>query len=600
MRYQEGVFTWRALITLWSVGIQMIDAANTFEMVWSTKTYGPDGPWHAINITIGAQQNVVSLYPGGIFSSHILSPKICQNASLGVCYAQSAGLYDNTLSASASFDQISFTTNADFTGGALNIGGSPGEIGTDTWNVGNSMQMMYEMDMAVHDSIWGTLPDGTTYPITVGGLSLGAPGGAVNQTFDGINATLLTGWLETEAPPNKVIASNSWGMHIGAADVAIPPSLIMGGFDQNRVLGQVSTQQGTPEAPRSIDLVDISLNVLEGESPWSFNNQSGFLASGNSSINRRLPVAVNSQAPYLHLPRSTCDAIAKLLPVTFQPKYGLYFWNIKDPQYARITSSPSVLSFTFTATESTSSTLTIKVPFRLLNLTLEEPLIDKPTTYFPCKTEERAGANFILGRAFLQAAFVGANFDGYDGPGAWWLAQAPGPNIPTQSRVISIAKSDISISSSTSDWETTWNTAWTPLTASDLNSSPATTNTPSQGTSGVENKESNTNTATGLSAGAKAGIGIGAVLGVGALLAVVLLFIRRKRTNKRSVPPPEYQDGDVGPVAQVNEAGFFAPKPRDSVIGSGINKTMERHEVPGSTPQYEVESAHTIRYEVPG
>jgi hypothetical protein len=391
-------------------------------------------------------------------------------------------------------------------------------------------------------------------------------------------------------------------MHIGAADLAIPPSLIMGGFDQNRVLGQVSTQQGHPEAPRSIDLIDISLKVLTGESPWAFNNQSGFLASGNSSINGRLPVAVNSLAPYLHLPRSTCDAIAKQLPVTFQPKYGLYFWNIEDPQYARITSSPSVLAFTFTATESTSTTLTINVPFRLLNLTLDEPLINKPTTYFPCKAEERDGANFILGRAFLQAAFVGANFDGYNGPGAWWLAQAPGPNIPTQSRVISIAKSDISITASTSDWETTWNTVWTPLSANDSTPSTATANPNSQGTAGVENNKSMKTKSSGLSTGAKAGIGIGAVVAVGALLAAVLFFLRRKRRADSNLQPPQYQDGDVGAVTQVNDSGFYDPKGHGSVA-NGVGPAMERHEVPGSIPQghqHEVETVNTMRYEVPG
>jgi hypothetical protein len=171
MRKTHGDYTWRALAPLWLAVTQVTNAANTFEMVWSTKTYGPDGPWHAINLTIGAQQNVVALYPGGIFSSHILSPKVCQNASLGICYAQSAGLYDNTLSASASFGTIAFTTGADFTSGALDIGGSPADIGTDTWNLGASMETLYEMDMAVHDSIWGILPDGTTYPLTVDRLA---------------------------------------------------------------------------------------------------------------------------------------------------------------------------------------------------------------------------------------------------------------------------------------------------------------------------------------------------------------------------------------------------------------------------------------------
>jgi hypothetical protein len=134
------------------------------------------------------------------------------------------------------------------------MGGTPGRIGTDTWDIWNSMETLREMNIAVHDSIWGTLLDGTTYPLSVGSLALGAPG-TVNQAFTfgtgqpAINATLLPGWLATEAAPNKIPSSNSYGLHIGSVSPTISPSLYFGGFDQNRVLGTVSIQQGSPDSP---------------------------------------------------------------------------------------------------------------------------------------------------------------------------------------------------------------------------------------------------------------------------------------------------------------------------------------------------------------
>jgi hypothetical protein len=248
------------------------------------------------------------------------------------------------------------------------------------------------------------------------------------------------------------VLSNSWGLHTGSVKPNVSPSLYFGSFDQNRVLGSVSTQLGNPFAS-TIDLLDIEISVVEGSSPWDFTSLDGLLASGNSSIGVALPVDINPLAPYLYLPTSTCNAIAAQLPVTYQSKYGMYFWNTQDPQYQRIVSSPSALSFVFRLTESNSQNFTISVPFMLLNLTLEAPLTLNPTQYFPCQV---GPGPYQLGRSFLQAAFTGANWNANNNSSAWWLAQAPGPNIPSQPKPVPIGDLDSSIQASTNDWATSW------------------------------------------------------------------------------------------------------------------------------------------------
>jgi hypothetical protein len=204
----------------------LVDAAGSappFPMTWSSQAFGPDGPWHAVEVAIGSNNDVVSLYPGGILTSHIFGPGVCQNVSLGTtCYASKAGLYNYTSSVTADRTSVSsaIMVGADFTGGALQIGGSDARIVLDDWNIGNHMETIPDFDQAVFDSIWGTLPDGTTYPLSVGSMALGAPN-AVNQSFSNsprppVNATLLAGWLTTTGvPSNKIEASNSYGMHIG-------------------------------------------------------------------------------------------------------------------------------------------------------------------------------------------------------------------------------------------------------------------------------------------------------------------------------------------------------------------------------------------------
>jgi hypothetical protein len=568
--------------------------ANTFQMTWSTETYGPDGPWQAVRVWIGSNNALVNLYPGGTWGSHIFTPEICTNTSLGnVCYAQQAGLYDPTLSDTSNFGNVSISPSVDFTDGALQIfGGSP-VTGIDNWNLSTSEAMFpIGINMALHSSSWATLPDGSTYPLTVGSLALGAPG-TVNQTFGfgpgepAFNATLLPGYLSTEAPSNKILSSNSYGLHIGSVEPAIAPSLYFGGFDQNRVLGTVSTQQGVPDSAGAIDLVDISLSVNSGASPWSFKSLGGLLASGNSTIKSQLPVAINSLAPYLHLPKSTCDAIAAKLPVTYQAKYGLYFWNTNDPQYEKIVSSPSSLSFTFRASES-SKNMTINVPFALLNLTLTAPLTTTPTQYFPCKAETEA--QYQLGRAFLQAAFVGVNWFGFNGSAAWWLAQAPGPTTPTQVNIQAIGNTDTSIPASSVDWASTWADTWTPL-ADSSSATTSGTSSPTNSAGVTTDPSNNSSKSSGLSTGAKAGIGVACgIVGLALIIGAIMYFVRRGSNVPPVTPVAEVPGQSQRPEMQ-GYTGYVAPPGHTTYYDPPKPQGHQAHELYSGEQLYELNSA---------
>jgi hypothetical protein len=255
-----------------------------------------------------------------------------------------------------------------------------------------------------------------------------------------------------------------------------------------------------------------------------FSSLSGLLMSGNTSISQalKLPVSINPLAPYLHLPRSTCDAIASHLPVTYQAKYGLYFWNTNDPQYQKIVSSPSCLTFTFTRNSSPQSNLTINVPFQLLNLTLTAPLTSSPVQYFPCKAEQNT--HYQLGRSFLQAAFVGVNWNAQDGGAAWFLAQAPGPGKPTQQALQVIQNLDKSIEPSAADWAASWNGYWTPLPADKVTAPSTAGSNPST--------SSAASSSSGISSGAKAGIGAGVAIGaIGAVIGAAFFIWRRRKTS---------------------------------------------------------------------
>lgn len=329
-----------------------------------------------------------------------------------------------------------------------------------------------------------------------------------------------------------MIPSASYGLHFGSAALGPPLSLWIGGYDQSRVLGLISAQPCDLESNLfAIDLLDIGISVDHGDSPFSYRKREAILAEANSSISNALSVVMNPAAPYLALPNSTCAAIMKDLPANYNAKYGLYIWDVDAPQYARIITSPAYLSFTFRASGSITANLTINVPFRLLNLTLEAPLIEQPTPYFPCQPPQHSD-QYSLGRAFLQAAFIGVD---WSQGGKWFLAQAPGPN--TSSTPFTVPYPDIfsNSSSSSKKWSDTWEGYWTPLSETTNSSTPKTPSTQNKGPSETARAKATTST---LTTGAKVGIGVG--IGSAALVGITISFFcllnRRRLARKVSAP----------------------------------------------------------------
>ena len=249
-------------------------------------------------------------------------------------------------------------------------------------------------------------PDGN-YPLQTGFLSLGP---TINQSFvrnsyaPTVNRSLIPGDLVAQ----NIIPSNSFNLHIGISAVTskLDLSLWLGGYDAARIVGPVSSQS-TNEYCFVIDLLDIGIGVDHGASPFPYLSNQGLLSAENSSITSSgISVTIDPTTPYLNLPNSTCTAIAEDLPVIYNVGKALFTWNITDPQYTKIITSPTYLSFVF---RQSSGNLTIKVPFQLLNLTLQAPLMSQDTQYFPCQPTQGSRYSNSLGRAFLQAAFIGVN-----------------------------------------------------------------------------------------------------------------------------------------------------------------------------------------------
>lgn len=317
---------WRDVLVSSIYLLFSISSADTtpIHINWSDRTYGPDGPWHAITVSLGNPKQKVDLFPGGQFKSFVLGTTVCTNSTLGTdCPAVSGGVWNATLASSSTAltNVVDFQPTVDWTL-PLPIQGQSQVVLDDLYlPYDGPVLRVHNASIASVEWAYNTYPNGINYPVTLGTLCLGA--GTPNFSFPTgtgsvqalVNGSILQSYLFAE----NIIPSASYGLHVGSVGSKIPPSLWFGGYDQSRVLGPVASQPWTPLGALNIDLLDIQIGVAEGSSPFPFENRTGILATGNSSIISSISINIEPATPYMFLPPSTCAAITAGLPGIFNP-----------------------------------------------------------------------------------------------------------------------------------------------------------------------------------------------------------------------------------------------------------------------------------------
>lgn len=313
----------------------------------------------------------------------------------------------------------------------------------------------------------------------------------------------------------------SYGLHVGSVEPNITGSLVLGGYDSSRCITEPISSDKL-----SFRLLDISLNVSRGDS--AFLNTTSLPLDGLLRVNggqaSELDVYPEPGVPYMYLPRETCDAIASHLPVTYNPDFNLYLWDTEALAYSQITSSPHTLVFSFSSGND-GQVATINVPFALLNLTLETPLRSSQTPYFPCSPWTSGEVPYNLGRAFLQAAFLGGNFQ----TNKSFLAQAPGPDfLPENIKKIETTDSFLSPAPNAPDWDSTWAATLKSLSGNSSTTVP-----------GDQDGSGSSNSSDALSGGAIAGIVIGCIAII-LIAAMGYWLLRRRKQRQPSGPAPDW------------------------------------------------------------
>src|SRR4051812_7123003 len=83
------------------------------------------------------------------------------------------------------------------------------------------------------------------------------------------------------------IPSNTWGLHLGSDHPYVPASIILEGYDQSRLIGDVSAWTAQNEMfDMIIGLLDISIRVASGGSSFPFTSKSGLLIDAGQPVSR--------------------------------------------------------------------------------------------------------------------------------------------------------------------------------------------------------------------------------------------------------------------------------------------------------------------------
>ena len=538
----NGATTW--LIALYSLSL-LISEANGYDYLPipfnTSHSFGPDGPWQGVSIS------VQYALPGEKVQHVTLLPTTSHEINYGAAWIP------NTLACDKNPDKecgsgglMTIPPNgpAGTSGYTYFISDGPGgwvfNITASIWAQANLVLAPgLEMDKAWIGSInhsYVRYPSGLSTGLELGYFMLGGYGSNERNS------------APRYAYQNSFVKSNSFGMHIGAAALDYPGSLILGGYDKGRVIGPLISNNAGSVA--GAQLIDIIIGVETGQSPFPFGNASNLLVSGNTPAPQPLSAQVVPDHPYVELPHDTVGKITSKLPVYFDDKCGYYLWNTTDPDYKRIVKSPAYLGFVFpdTASSISHANITIKVPFMLLNLTLETSAsgLESDVPYLPIviggSPYRKWKANaVILGRAFLQAAFLCIDWN----TNMTRLAQAPGPGSSREGlgflpRELSPGARTLDVETGGSLFRDSWEGYWTPIESKS-----------SQNTNSPTPHHSN----SGLGGGAIAGIIIGVIAFVVIVAAIVfLLWQRRKRLSENTESGNAPRTGEQQPVVSELES----------------------------------------------
>jgi hypothetical protein len=140
---------------------------------------------------------------------------------------------------------------------------------------------------------------------------------------------------------------------------------------------------------------------------------------------------IDSLVPEIWLPVNVCEAFAQQFNLTWNEQGQLYF--IQEKTHTALRAQNPTFAFTIGQAGGGGSTIDIVLPYSAFDLNLTTPIVGNTTRYFPLK-QAQSSSQYTLGRAFLQEAYVIADYERHN----FSVAQALFPPTSVSQNIVPI------------------------------------------------------------------------------------------------------------------------------------------------------------------
>ena len=193
-------------------------------------------------------------------------------------------------------------------------------------------------------------------------------------------------------------------------------SLTIGGYDTARFVPNNVTFPFGPDTSR--DLI-IPIHSITSD------------AASHPLLSTVIYAYIDSLVPHIWLPLEVCQAFEQAFGLTYNESAELYFVN--DTLHDKLVSQNPNVTFTLGPASAGGSTVDIVMQYGSFDLTTEYPIVNNATRYFPLKQAQN-DSQYTLGRAFLQDAYVIADYDRSN----FSVSQAVFPNGSNTQQIVAI------------------------------------------------------------------------------------------------------------------------------------------------------------------
>ncbi|MCJ1440624.1 MAG: hypothetical protein MMC23_001110 [Stictis urceolatum] len=352
----------------------------------SGQLQGIDGPWSTFPIRVGTPAQIVNVLVSTLISeTWVVRPQGCTSKSpFGNCASLRGGIFDNTTS--DTWDLISNGAEYSLVFEQALLGDA---AGSDGGSYGHEM-----LGINATSGAGIVLEDQVVAGITTNDYFLGMLGVAektptiAGQTKPSFLRSLLD---------NKQIPSLSYSYTAGASYRDQLGSLTFGGQDTSRF------------EPNNVNftMADDTRDLSVGLQSITVDNQGdsvSLLTDGIMSF-------IDSTLPYIWIPTADCDKWADAFGLQFNEATLMY--NLNATQHQKNLDANATITFELGTAVEGGDTAKISFPYSAFDLNFTNPsssTLQDPVFYFPLRQADRNN-QFVLGRAFLQNAYLSVNYE---------------------------------------------------------------------------------------------------------------------------------------------------------------------------------------------